>query len=96
MGIYVWRDGSFFDKRTGKEMILPKRERITTPFVLSDIPEYKSPIDGRVISSRSARRDDLKRHNCVDARDFPSPTGGKFKNKEFCAKHGLPVSEEYR
>lgn len=96
MGIYVWRDGSFFDKRTGKEMILPKRERITTPFVLSDIPEYKSPIDGRVIGSRSARREDLKRNNCIDARELPSPTGGKFRNKEFCAKHGLQVSEEYR
>lgn len=96
MGIYVWRDGSFFDKRTGKEMILPKRERITTPFVLSDIPEYRSPIDGKLITSRSQRREDLKVNNCIDARELPSPTGGKFRNKRFCEKHGLPLSEEYR
>lgn len=93
---FVWRDGGFFDKRTGKAMILPKREKICAPIVMSDIPEYRSPIDGKLITSRSARREDLKANNCIDARDLPSPTGGKFRNKAFCAKRGLEVSEEYR
>lgn len=94
--IYVWRDGGFYEKFTGERMTVPPRDEIAVPAVLSDIPEYTSPIDGRLITSRSHRREDLKRNNCVDARDFPSPTGGKFRNKAFCEKHGLQVSEEYR
>lgn len=74
----------------------PFAGKIVMPHVMSDIPAYQSPIDGRVIGSRSERRDDLKRNNCLDARDFPSATGGKFKNRDFCAKHGLSVSEEFR
>lgn len=66
------------------------------PNIIFDIPAYQSPIDGRWISSRSERRDDLARNNCVDARDFKSPTGGKIRNKEFAAKRGLQVSEEFR
>lgn len=96
MAIFVWRDGAFREKFTGRRMIVPTREGIAAPSVLSDIPEYRSPIDGRVITSRSARREDMLRNNCVDARDFPSPTGGKLRNKAFCAKRGLQVSEEYR
>lgn len=96
MGIFVWRDGGFYEKNTGKRMIVPTREGLALPSVMSDIPEYRSPIDGKLITSRSQRREDLKANNCVDARDFPSPTGGKFRNKAFCEKRGLQVSEEYR
>jgi hypothetical protein len=42
-----------------------------------------------VISGRRAKRADLDRHNCVDAGDIPSPTGGKFRSKEFAAKRGM-------
>lgn len=96
MGIFVWRDGGFYEKHTGKRMILSARESLSMPSVMSDIPEYRSPIDGKLITSRSQRREDLKASNCVDGRDFPSPTGGKFRNKRFCEKHGLPLSEEAR
>lgn len=94
--IYVWRDGGFYEKFTGERMTVPPRDEIAVPAVLSDIPEYTSPIDGRLITSRSHRREDLKRNNCVDARDFPSPTKGKFRNERFCKKYGLEVSEEFR
>lgn len=96
MGSFVWRDGRFVDKKTGEAMHKPYAGQICMPTVISDIPEYRSPVDGRPITSRSERRDDLKRNNCVDARDFPSPTEGKIRNKRFAAKHGLTVSEEYR
>jgi hypothetical protein len=88
--IYVWRDGRFRDPKSGEPMHVPDNASICTPTVISDIPEYASPIDGRLISSRSARREDLKRHNCVDGRDFPSLSDGKFRNKGFCRKRGLP------
>lgn len=69
--------------------------KIALPYVLGDIPEYTSPIDGNVITSRSQRREDLKRNNCVDAREFGSPTQGKIRNKAFAEKRGLTVSKEF-
>lgn len=95
MARYLWKGDGFYDRQTGEKMPV-RKGALCAPTVLSDIPEYRSPVDGRVIGSRSERRDDLKRNNCVDARDFPSPTGGKFRNKEFCRKRGLEVSDEYR
>lgn len=94
MARYFWNGNNFVD-RAGERMPLPERAGICAPFVVSDIPEYRSPIDGRVIGSRSSRRDDLKRHNCVEYEPSLSPTKGKLKNKRFCEKHGLKVSEEY-
>lgn len=37
---------------------LPPRK---TPYIMSDIPEYISPITGRPVDGRAARREDLKR-----------------------------------
>lgn len=34
------------------------------PLIVGDLPAYESPIDGRVISGRAARREDLKRSGC--------------------------------
>jgi hypothetical protein len=97
MTVYVKRAGEWVDKRTGAPMVTEEQRNapIALPFVLGDIPEYTSPIDGNVITSRSQRREDLKRNNCVDARDFPSPTQGKIRNQAFAAKRGLQVSKEF-
>lgn len=95
MARYVWTDHGFVDRVTGRPMEKPYAGAIVMPTVMSDIPEYRSPIDGALITSRSHRREDLKRNNCVDARDLPS-LNGKFKNKRFCEKRGLPLAEEYR
>lgn len=94
--LYVWRGGAFVEKHTGKPMLLPERNGIAAPSVVSDIPDYRSPIDGNWITSRSQRREDLKRNNCVEYEPSLSPTKGKFRNKAFCEKRGLQVSEEYR
>lgn len=77
-------------------MPIPARDGICAPQVISDIDEYASPIDGRPITSRSHRREDLKRNNCVEFEPSLSPTKGKFKNERFCQKRGLEVSEEFR
>lgn len=37
---------------------------IEAPAVRADLPPYESPIDGRMIEGRAARREDLKRNNC--------------------------------
>lgn len=43
--------------------------RIFTPPVMVKVQAdicYDSPVDGRVITSHAARRDDLKRHDCIE------------------------------
>ena len=32
-----------------------------TPYVMRDLPAYRSPIDGRTVAGRAQRREDLKR-----------------------------------
>jgi hypothetical protein len=98
MPTFVFRDGRYVNKATGEPMLTEeeKRRPISCPTVISDIPEYRSPIDGRMITSRSERRDDLKRNGCVEYEPSLSPTKGKIKNKEFAKKRGLQVSEEFR
>lgn len=84
---YVWRDGAFVEKRTG-EKLQPKGGPIRMPYVMRDIPEYLSPIDGKPITSRSHRRYDLEKNNCIEVEPRKRPRG--FKNKRFCEKRGLP------
>lgn len=100
MGIrYVWRDGGFKNVATGEPLLTEEEKSgpISLPMITPTMPAYQSPIDGRWIETRNARREDMKRNNCVEAGDAGlSPTGGKLKNKAFCAKRGLQVSEEYR
>jgi hypothetical protein len=44
----------------------PATKLISAPMVIGDIPPYKSPVSGEIISSRSARREDLLRSGCVE------------------------------
>lgn len=92
---FVWRDGNFINKATGEPMPVPAGP-LCVPMMTPVMAEYVSPIDGRPITTRHDRREDLKRNNCVEAGDLPSPTGGKIRNKAFAAKRGLTVSEEFR
>lgn len=34
------------------------------PAIFGDLPDYTSPVDGRVVSGRKQRRDDLRRNGC--------------------------------
>jgi hypothetical protein len=96
MARYFWRNGEFVD-REGREMPIPDRGgRLCAPSVVSDITDYASPIDGRMITTRSQRRDDLRRNGCVEYEPSLSPTKGKIKNARFAKKYGLQVSEEFR
>lgn len=96
---YVLRNGELVEKKTGVAAVLPDGP-LCAPMVISDIPEYRSPIDGRMITSRSERREDLRRNNCVEAGDTAlSLTKGKrdvFKNARFAKKHGLQLSESVK
>ena len=95
MPTYVLRNGQMVDQQNGTPMNIGPWAP-TAPIIIHDIAPYQSPVDGGYVGGRRAKRDDLKAHNCIDAADLPSPTGGGFRNKRFCAKRGLQVSEEYR
>ncbi|MDX5367906.1 MAG: hypothetical protein LPL29_00870 [Alphaproteobacteria bacterium] len=88
MAVFVLRDGQMVDKATGEPMNAPDAP-LATPQVRGDLPGYRSPIDGKWIEGRRARRYDLESNNCVDANDLPSPTKGRLRNERFARKHGL-------
>lgn len=83
---YVWRGGNWIDRETGEPM--QSTGRICMPMVIPDTPEYRSPIDGRLISGRSARREDLKRNNCVPYEPNEKAPKG-LRNVRFAKKHGM-------
>ncbi|KQT52263.1 hypothetical protein ASG54_17815 [Aureimonas sp. Leaf460] len=60
--VYVLRDGKLVEKS--------KALRSDGPFFMRDIDPYESPITGETITSRSQRREEMKRHDCIDARDL--------------------------
>lgn len=66
MPVYHWCDERFawVDKDTGERMDIPDREP-QAPRVWSDLPGYRSPVDGTWIEGRRARRYDLEKNNCV-------------------------------
>jgi hypothetical protein len=91
MPVYVLRDGRMVDKATGEPMNpAPLDGPFPVPRIVADIEPYQSPVDGRYVSGRRAKRDDLARNNCIDADELPKRDGyGTFKNKKFAAKHGV-------
>lgn len=74
-------------KETGLPM-LNQAERaapVQAPRVFGDLPGYRSPIDGKWVDGRRARRYDLESNNCVEAPDLK--LGGRLKNPRFAKKH---------
>ena len=96
MPTYVRRNGAFVDKKTGEPMTLPEEVSWPRFQIIKPMPEYRSPIDGRLITTKHERREDLKRNGCYEYEPSASPTKGKIRNKAFAKKRGLHVSEEFR
>ena len=92
MATYVWRDGKWVDKETESKPLLTAKQRrskkIACPMIISDLPAYVSPVTGKLIEGRKARREDLARSGCreVDPTEF-KPI---YRNYEFCQKRRLP------
>jgi hypothetical protein len=92
MSTYLWKDGNWRDRRSGEPMWLPECDVIAAPRVQRDIAEYRSPIDGRPITSRSERCEDLKRNDCVEVEPRPAHKRG-YRNPRFAVKRGLRLRE---
>lgn len=89
---YTWKHGVGFVDADGQRMLLPECDEVVSPMVISDIPEYRSPIDGKLITSRSAQREDLKANDCVLAEPRRKPRG--YRNPKFTTKRNLPLNYE--
>lgn len=92
--VYVYRGGVMVDKETGEPMVRPGSNLPPqAPIVAPDTPGYRSPIDGRWIEGRRARRYDLESNNCVEAGDAVNGVGGakprEFKNQRFMDKWSI-------
>lgn len=63
-------DGSWISKSTGKPM--QTEEGVFRPIVQRDMASYISPVTGKPVDGRRARREDLKRSNSreVDPSEF--------------------------
>jgi hypothetical protein len=85
---YVLRNGDLVDKATGEPMKV-HTAFIPRPYVMGDTKPYASPITGEIIDGRAARREDLKKHGCIEAGDMPRR---QYVHKEKYAKlTGLPL-----
>lgn len=49
------------DRETGELIPANQYARAKTHYVMSDLPDYESPIDGRIVHGRKGRREDLRR-----------------------------------
>ena len=93
--VYDHASGRLVDKATREPMNPPGAPWVpVTPGVVPDIAPYRSPVTGEYISGRRAKRADLDRHNCVDAADLPSKTGGRFRNLDLARKWGVANPKE--
>lgn len=59
--------------------------------VIPDIQPYESPLGTGEISSRRARREEMKRHNVREV--DPSEFKPKYTNERFARKYGLPLHQ---
>lgn len=83
--------GIMVDKETGLPM-LNQEERAREPqcpMGFGDFPGYRSPIDGRWIEGRRARRYDMEKNGCVDGNELMPSQPRRLKNERFIRKRNL-------
>ena len=78
------RDNAEFCATDGEAML----RIIEAPAVQADIGGYTSPIDGRWIEGKAARKEDLKRNNC-------RPWEGMASEKKEAIKRADAASKDY-
>jgi hypothetical protein len=69
--------------------------------IMGGLKEYRSPIDGRLVTSRHERDEDCKRNDAIPwepgighKAGAKERTPGKYRNPRFAKKRGLPLSEQ--
>ena len=79
---YVWDGEDFVPADERKRAPNPKRSDLAFPMIITDTPAFKSPIDGKIVEGRVARKEHMKRHGVreVDPGEF-TPTYHNPKRK---------------
>jgi hypothetical protein len=70
-----------------------KRSHLACPMVMRDTTEYRSPIDGALITSRSQRREDLRRNNCIEV---DPPKHRVFRREKYAKANRAEHDPNYR
>lgn len=80
---HIWHNGDWVPVNA-----FEKAPRVG-PFIMRDTPAYKSPVTGKVIEGRAARREDLLRSGCREV--DPSEFKPVYRNERFAKKNGLQI-----
>lgn len=96
MTVFVYRPDH---PNADKFGMVPKEEAPPVSGVFhywNDIPAYVSPLGTGEITSRSQRKEELKRHGLreVSPEEGPHRDGSRYSNEKFIRKHGIPVRDE--
>ena len=68
------------------------KRRVATTNYIPDVTPYLSPLGTGLVTSRSQRREEFKRHNCRETDPSEWKTG--YTNERFARKHGLKLHGE--
>ncbi len=100
MPTYVIYNGELIDKRDRPEGAVARAE-FPTPAV-KGFQEYRSPIDGRLITCPKQRRDDLRAHGCVEWEPGINQSAtkgrrnmgeGEGRRPDWSRKHNRPIKD---
>ena len=72
----------------GRKAVSKFAVAVPMPYVRGDLKAYTSPVTGKPIEGRSARREDLARSGCREV--DPSEFKPVYRNYEFCQRRRLP------
>ena len=96
MATFVYRNGQNVNKDTGEPMLTAEQRAapLQTPMV-QEFKAYSCPITGKDITDPGMHKANLKKHNCVEAKEVSNGLNGEIKNHAFAKKRGLTVSDKY-
>lgn len=72
-----------WDKDTGKMVEAQTRESFRGVSVIGDLSEYISPVTGKPVDGRTARREDLARAGCREVDPSERDTVAAMRNPDF-------------
>ena len=70
------------------QKVMDKASDLPMPYIRGDLPAYISPITGKPVEGRAARKEDLIRSGCREV--DPSEHKPIYRNYEFCQRNRLP------
>ena len=94
MTVYRWDSArmKFVDKISGELMPIKDDNAVCCPMVISDTPEYRSPVTGKPVDGRRARREDLARSGCVPFEPLTNRPRG-CGNPKLAKKYNVKLDE---